>query len=647
MNKLTIFKQLKSTLEKKWFYTIRSQMLFFFGSIFFIIFMAMQLSEQFGLPFSDLRGEYYDNRCQVFKNISLIADLKKEKLISWMNERKSDATTLSEATIIVSYVNRLKNVLDSNLLQQPDNNQIKTILHNETAFHDLRQYLNLFKKSSGVYKDIVITEAESGIVLASTYHDNTMSINWPGRNLRNKPQADYHKQLVIIKNPKKTGSDLLLIRPLRFRDPKGQMTLIVFLTIYIDLNSIIRPLLHTGEGLGHSGEVVLINLKSEILTSLKHLLSDGSIAIPLEFKIDAVPAKKASQGEEGIIHIEDYRGVPVLAAYRHIKFSSTTAWGMVVKQDVKEIFSQSRTRILSSTILGFISISVMLILTFIVSKNLSYPLHSISVTAKKVMNGDFNARAAVTGSDEIASLATAFNALIEKTQNWHTELAEEVKVRTKDLQEMVYVASHDLQSPLLAMVAYSNKLISNYSGQLDEKGVHFLSRLRNNAERLHKLVMSLLDISRVNTRLNPFINFNANKVIQSIIRDFELRIDELKVEIQLFELPLVYGDQERISTVFRNLISNALNYSAKHIQIGYENNIFFVKDDGIGIPANQLQKIFKSGERLKLVEVDGVGMGLTLCKKIVDKHKGKIWAESKGSGKGSKFNFILPKASKI
>ena len=97
-----------------------------------------------------------------------------------------------------------------------------------------------------------------------------------------------------------------------------------------------------------------------------------------------------------------------------------------------------------------------------------------------------------------------------------------------------------------------------------------------------------------------------------------LQISEKDVAIKLRKLPDIKGDQTRITSVFRNLLSNALNYGGKNITIGFTKNAFYVKDDGIGISEDNIQKIFKAGERLKKVDVDGVGMGLTFCRKVIE-----------------------------
>ncbi len=212
---------------------------------------------------------------------------------------------------------------------------------------------------------------------------------------------------------------------------------------------------------------------------------------------------------------------------------------------------------------------------------------------------------------------------------------EALKESNKNLEEMVYIASHDLQSPLLSMESYADELLNNYKNKLDEEGKYCLQRLKSNSSRMQSLVQSLLDISRLNTTELKPQKFELKQIVNKTIRDLSLTIDEKNANVKVNDLPTIYADKQRIETVLRNIISNALNYGGKNIEISFHNNTLSIKDDGAGIPSSQLERIFRPGERLKSVKVDGVGMGLAFCKKVITLHGGKIWAESEGKNKGT------------
>lgn len=229
----------------------------------------------------------------------------------------------------------------------------------------------------------------------------------------------------------------------------------------------------------------------------------------------------------------------------------------------------------------------------------------------------------------------------------YTDMTKQKQVETelieanKNLREMIYITSHDLQSPLISIEGYASELVENYSNVLDENGRYCLNRLKSNTQRMHALIISLLDISRLNTQKFIFESFDSEDMINSIKEDLGIMLENSKAELIFRKIPTLYGDKNRLTVVFRQLIANALLYGGKHIIVGHSNDTWFIKDDGIGIPPDQLARIFNPGERLKQNEAEGSGMGLTFCKTVIARHNGKIWAESEGIGKGSTFYFTI------
>ena len=209
------------------------------------------------------------------------------------------------------------------------------------------------------------------------------------------------------------------------------------------------------------------------------------------------------------------------------------------------------------------------------------------------------------------------------------------------LEEIVFIISHDLQVPLISMEGYATELEENYKELLDEDGIYCLERLKANTRRMYRLVLSLLDLSRLNTRKYPTESFETTALVKEIVRELSAGNNIPGINIEVEEMPRLRGDKQRLTAVFRQLIGNALIYGGKNIAIGCRGGTWFVKDDGIGIPPDQLENIFKGGVRLKRVEVEGVGMGLTFCKYVIHQHGGHIWAESDGENKGAVFYFNI------
>ncbi|MDA3885710.1 MAG: PAS domain S-box protein [Candidatus Delongbacteria bacterium] len=225
------------------------------------------------------------------------------------------------------------------------------------------------------------------------------------------------------------------------------------------------------------------------------------------------------------------------------------------------------------------------------------------------------------------------------------EIEIEIMNTNNNLKNMMYVASHDLQMPLVSMEGFASMMLEEYSEVLDDKGQYFLKRILSNTSSMRKLINSLLSISRLSSVENPFEEVDMVKVISIVKKELEISLQESNVELFILDkenIPKTFGDKQRLLIVLRNLISNSINYKAKNISIGYENEKgYFVKDDGIGINKDHLERIFKPGERINDIKTEGTGMGLTFCQKVIEMHKGNIWAESEGRGEGMTIYFTV------
>jgi len=227
--------------------------------------------------------------------------------------------------------------------------------------------------------------------------------------------------------------------------------------------------------------------------------------------------------------------------------------------------------------------------------------------------------------------------------------SEELARSNKELEQFAYVASHDLQEPLRMVNSYVQLLAERYKDKLDEDANDFIAFAVDGSNRMRILIQSLLEYSRVN-RVNPFVPINVNEVIQKVLRSISGTIEENKAIIKIDALPIIMGDAVLIGQLFQNLILNAIKFKRTEeppeiIISGKKINdteyLFSVKDNGIGIPKEYSEKIFVIFQRLhNKSEYPGAGIGLSICKKIVERHGGKIWVESE-QGKGSTFYFTI------
>jgi signal transduction histidine kinase len=218
-----------------------------------------------------------------------------------------------------------------------------------------------------------------------------------------------------------------------------------------------------------------------------------------------------------------------------------------------------------------------------------------------------------------------------------------------DLEQFAYVASHDLQEPLRMVASFTQLLAKRYRGKLDTEADEFISFAVDGANRMHALINDLMTYSRVTRRGRAFSPVNCEQVLDEVIDNLKLVIDESGAEITRDALPTIMGDHPQVSQVFQNLIMNAIKFGGEqrpqiHISAESKGNewVFSIRDNGIGIKSDYHERIFMIFQRLKDKEgTTGTGVGLAICKKIVERHGGRIWVESE-SGKGSTFYFSFP-----
>ena len=229
------------------------------------------------------------------------------------------------------------------------------------------------------------------------------------------------------------------------------------------------------------------------------------------------------------------------------------------------------------------------------------------------------------------------------------EQAQELERSNAELEQFAYVASHDLQEPLRMVASYVRLLERRYKGKLDSDADDFIFFAVDGATRMHHLINDLLTYSRVGTHGKHFEETDTTEAVNQALVNLQTTIQDNQAEVIYNGLPKVYADSSQLVQLFQNLISNAIKFCDKqppHVQISsrQEGNqwVFSVQDNGIGMDMKYSDRIFVIFQRLHdKTESSGTGIGLAICKKIVERHNGNIWVDSE-EGKGSTFNFTIP-----
>jgi signal transduction histidine kinase len=227
-------------------------------------------------------------------------------------------------------------------------------------------------------------------------------------------------------------------------------------------------------------------------------------------------------------------------------------------------------------------------------------------------------------------------------------LMEELRRGNEELQHFAYIVSHDLNEPLRMVSSYVQLLAQRYHGRLDADADDYIHFAVDGARRMQALIDSLLDYARVGGKAQEFTAVACEAVLARVLQDLQLRIDEAGAAVTYDPLPTVYGDAQQFGLLLQNLLSNALKFrsaapprihvSAVRTGRGWR---FTVRDNGIGIDPAHRERIFQVFQRLHARdEYPGTGIGLAICKKIVERHGGRIWVESQ-AGAGATFIFTI------
>jgi len=240
-------------------------------------------------------------------------------------------------------------------------------------------------------------------------------------------------------------------------------------------------------------------------------------------------------------------------------------------------------------------------------------------------------------------------ALNEELEQRVVERTLELKRSNEDLEQFAYVASHDLQEPLRMINNYLQLLRQRYKDQLDANAHDFIGFALDGSKRMHQLIHDLLTYSRVGTHGKELVPTDCEQIVADALANLTVAIEESRAEITHDLLPTVKGDEVQLTQLFQNLIGNAVKFrgeAAPKVHVGVVRKgaewEFTVRDNGIGIADQDFQRIFIVFQRLHSREkYPGTGIGLSVCKKIVERHGGRIWVESR-IGKGTTFHFTMP-----
>ncbi|GAA2877456.1 sensor histidine kinase [Streptosporangium fragile] len=290
------------------------------------------------------------------------------------------------------------------------------------------------------------------------------------------------------------------------------------------------------------------------------------------------------------------------------------------------------------------------------------PLARLRAASRRVTRGDFEHHVDTGGPADLAELARDVEAMrrrvvseLEETRNSRMRIAaqaEELKRSNAELEQFAYVASHDLQEPLRKVASFCQMLQQRYAAQLDERANTYIDFAVDGAKRMQVLINELLTFSRVGRVNHDPVETDLNDVVGRALSNLSAAVEESQAEIEVGDLPVVVGDRTQLVMLWQNLIGNSLKFRlpgrAPRVRIEAERQDgqwrMAVTDNGIGIAPTFADKIFVIFQRLHQRDAyEGTGIGLALCRKIVEQHGGRIWLDTEHT-EGARFVLTLPVA---
>ncbi|MFH1359737.1 MAG: ATP-binding protein [Candidatus Omnitrophota bacterium] len=418
-----------------------------------------------------------------------------------------------------------------------------------------------------------------------------------------------------------------------------------------------------GEGLGQTGESYIVDKHYRMITPSR--FADNAI---LKLSVKTEGTRACFRQTKAPTLYKNYRDTLVLGVQRYLPDED---WCLVTEINANEAFATTEALRNRTLVIGGLFLFVILFLTYKATESFVQPIIKLRNASSQVAQGDYDVVLHEDSQDEIGELSKVFNEMAKNLTAFKSELEEknkelfkslavstqqkkELKKVNQELDSFVYTASHDLRAPLRGIASFATFLEEDYKNKLDDEGKGYIDEIRKGATKMNALIEDLLSLSRISRIKNPYEDVPIRPLIDSVLERIKVDIQKEKVRLIIAEnLPTVYCDRIKMAEVFLNLINNAIKFSSKNnkdhpqVEIGYmaedDHHKFFVKDNGIGIDPKYHEQIFGIFKRLHTdKEYEGTGAGLSIIKRVIDDHHGKIWIESK-LGQGAAFFFTIPK----
>ncbi len=564
---------------------------------FFLFSMAIGIAGYF----------FYENQKESLKQekreqLGAISDLKVRQIVNWRRERLEDGAIISKSPFIAYHIQQW--------LQDPKTTGA------ERGILDWMASLQRPQQNQS-YQNVLLLDAKGWVRLSVP--EGAKVLDPFSRTL--VLEAASSKKVILSDLYRDENSDaihLSLLIPL-FIQRAGSPVIVAVILLRIDPHQFLYPLIQSWPTPSRTSETLLVRREGEEVLYLNELRHRKNTALTLRFPISRqqLPAAMAARGQEGIAEGFDYRGVPVLAAMQRIPDSP---WFLVARVDQEEIYAPIRTQArLIAVLVGVLIIGVAVSVGFL-WRGQHLEDYRRSENEIRKLNEDLKCRAV------------------------------ELQRINKELETFSYSISHDLRTPLVAINGLSRILSERYSFNLDKKRQHFLYLIQRGTEKMLQLIDDLMAFSRCERQEVKQTEIDMGEMVRNIFDELKQTIPERRIKLDIKMLPPACGDRTMIRQAMFNLLSNAIKFT-KHketgmIEIGCitkgNENIYYVKDNGVGFDMQHAAKLFEVFQRFHSAdEFEGTGVGLAIVQRIIQRHRGYVWAEGRVN-EGATFYFALP-----
>ena len=380
--------------------------------------------------------------------------------------------------------------------------------------------------------------------------------------------------------------------------------------------------------------------------------ADGDPWTDLEKVIPAPPAE-ARIPHDSAIAVAYVRGDAKIGAAARIP---GTPIMFISELSRRQVLAPTRVYLRRMSVIAALIVLVGALGAWLVSRRLTTPLNRLTTAAAAIAAGDLGQRVDVPGTDELSRLGHSFNAMAGEVQRARSDLEAQVVERTRALREtnaeleaFSYSVSHDLRAPLRAIHGFARILLEDHGTGLDAEAKRVLGVIDENTRRMGQLIDDLLSFSRLGRKDPETASVDMTDLVRSVAEEIRRTAGERPLDITIGALPPARGDRDMLRQAITNLLDNAAKFTRKRtpgrIEIGSRadgaETVYYVKDNGAGFDPRYAGKLFGVFQRLhRADEFEGTGVGLAIVQRIVQRHGGRVWAESQPDA-GATFSFTL------